>query len=210
MIRRILIVALLLVVAAVARYYVFRLQDMDIAPDYYERKLKLEDFGFPEPQIPQGYRLSAQLPGGLENPSRIPPDRAAGLVTPRIAFPEPDRLTAAYASSFESTLGDRVLVVAGQYLPGPQGTPEAPMGFLREGVFMVTVVAAAPVQREVFTNALSERLDRVKKFGVKLNKLKTIGNVLLKLFMNILVGGFVFLLMLFLAKYFLIIRQVEE
>ncbi len=211
--KRIAIVALLLAVAAFARYQIFRLHEKEIAPDFYQRKMKLEDFCFPEGQLPQGFRLSARLPGAQENPGLLEPSAAAALSTPQLALPFPTRISACRAASYESTIGDRVTLVACEYGPETTGTaeaPEPPPGFFKDGRFLVTAVGSAPAQRDAFLNGLSARVDQLKKLSLKVNKLKTIGNVLLKLFMDLLVGAFVFILLLFLTKYFLIMKTVEE
>lgn len=211
--KRIAIVALLLALAAFARYQVFRLHEKEIAPDFYQRKMRLEDFCFPEGQIPQGFRLAAKLPGAEENPGALEASAAAALATPRLALPFPNRIAACRAASYESTIGDRVTLVACEYGPettGPAEAPEPPPGFLKDGRFLVTTVGSAPAQREAFLNGLSARIDQLKKVSLKVNKLKTIGNVILKLFMDLLVGAFVFILLLFLTKYFLIIKTVEN
>ncbi|MBI2945321.1 MAG: hypothetical protein HYY25_14095 [Candidatus Wallbacteria bacterium] len=200
---------LLLALAAGARFWIFRLQDKEISPEYYQRKMRLEDFALPETAAPQGFRMPPNLSGGFENPSELKPSELARAVKAVPAFPAPSKIVAAHAAAYASALGDEVVLVACQY-GGAADAPAAPAGFQRHGVFLVTAVSSTPLLRDSFMNALSEHLTKLKADSVKLNKVKTIGNVLLKLFMDILVGAFAFILALFLAKYFLILKRVEE
>ena len=58
--------------------------------------------------------------------------------------------------------------------------------------------------------AILEHVDEEKRLRVKVAKLRTAGNASFCFLMDLLVGAFFFVLALFLAKYFLIVRNLEE
>ena len=58
--------------------------------------------------------------------------------------------------------------------------------------------------------AIIEHVDEEKRLRVKVAKLRTAGNASFCFLMDLLVGAFFFVLALFLAKYFLIVRNLEE
>ncbi len=114
MIRQIIIVAILLAVAAACRFWIFRLQDKDIAPEFYDRKLKLEDFWLPDRSAPSGFKLTPTLPGGNENPSIIDASVLPSIPKARVQFPAPERIVKVHAACYASALGDQVLLIAAQ------------------------------------------------------------------------------------------------
>ena len=58
--------------------------------------------------------------------------------------------------------------------------------------------------------AIGKHIDKEKKLRMKIAKLRTAGNASFCFLMDLLVGAFFFVLALFLAKYFLIVRNLEE
>lgn len=201
--RAVIGLVLALAVTGIARFYIFRLQDKEIAADFYERRIQLDDLKLPEQKIPPGFRAVPGDPGTTPGLAEHSTPAAPGSRRP--VFPSSDTISATSSAAYSSTLGERVVVVASQYATAL--APEPPPTFRRWDGCLVTAVAPNPLLAETFLNSLSERVTTLKKDSVKLNKLKTIGNVLLKLFMDILVGTFGVMLALFLVKYFLILRR---
>ncbi len=63
---------------------------------------------------------------------------------------------------------------------------------------------------KTLAEAIGKHADEEKKLRTKVLKLRTAGNASFCFFMDLLVGAFFFVLALFLAKYFLIVRNLEE
>ncbi len=207
--KMIALLVVMLAVAAFARYQVFRLHEMEISPDFYERKMQLDDFFIPEDRLPAGHRLAASLPGTRDNPSELAPSELPGLSGRMPPIPDPELAIVALATAYTDGRGDPVLLLALEYPADVEPPDPLPKNFSRDGQFLLTFVTSNPLVRETYSNALDGQLDKLRTETRKLKKLSTIGNVILKLFMDILVGGFAFLLALFLVKYFLIVRATE-
>lgn len=213
------ICAALLLLFAILRLGIFGWNRKRVSAKQYERKVDLAQFLLSGKEIPEGWSLGAP---GLDrpNPRRgVPLDVVAEL--PETARPPIDGAVEAIHARYERKADERfhLLVLV---LPSKEKAVEAvslagaslssPEWTVRSFAFddrLVVALAPSSVSPLEFLTPIRKKVEARKAFMARIEKLKVIGNALLKILIDLLVFGFIFIVVLFLAKYVFIIRAIE-
>ena len=208
--------AILLFLFVILRLGIFGWSRKQVTEKQYERPVALKHFALTGGEIPPDWRLLADG----ENPR---PAALSELVT---ELPEEIRsdlpttgegLLARYGRGAD---GKAFLLTA--IFPSPEKAVEALAAFSegrKDGAYSLRafafddrlVLAAMPATTPplALLTPLRKKLGERKATIRRIEKLKVIGNALLKILIDLLVFGFCFIVVLFLAKYVFIIRSVE-
>lgn len=201
----ILVSALLLVAATVLRAYIFGWgYGPLVTASSYDRPVPLHRFALTKDETPEGFTGPSGLPTrgdvltgdaadqALRTAGVASPVRPAGVIVVPYAGP-----------------GGRHLLVALRF-PRPEDAGAVAGALTVQDTTALVLVTPPGAADTALAQALRRAAETRKRDRVKLEKLRTAGNATLCFLMDLLVGAFFFILALFLAKYFLILRVVER
>jgi hypothetical protein len=180
-------------------------------PILYDKPVQLKMLKIPTTAVPSGYTADEATGGTVVKPADIG-KRSAELL--RAGFPKTDRVTEYLMATYTGTLGDKVPVITARYgakddLAGLDSKFKSPRYFTQD-YYLAWIGAETDPVVDRFYKAYEDNAKVQKERRAKLEMVAVAGQAELKLLANVLVGSFVFLVVLFLVKYFLVIRQVEE
>jgi hypothetical protein len=210
--RGLIFATLLFAAVAFARYKIFDLDGAQPTSAMYDKPVWLRSLVLPKASIPQGYTIV-----GAENPHPIKADRALNEV-PQLSkaqLPQPSEITEYLVQSFAGTMGDKVHVVTARYA-NKQAAERAGLDRYKGPKFYVVdyyltwIDSPTDEAASQFHAAFDANAKQQKKRRGEMEKVVVAGNAYLKFFADLLVGAFGFMLALFFAKYFLIMRNVED
>lgn len=210
--RGLIIACLLFAAVCFARYKIFDMDGPQPTAALYDKPVWMRSLVIPKASIPQGYTVV-----GSENPSPMKADRALQEV-PQLAkaqLPQPGEITEYLVQSYAGTMGDKVHVVTARYT-NRQAAERAgvdrykPPRYHVVDYYLTWFDSQTDEAASQFNAAFDAHAKQQKKRNVELQKALVAGNAYLKFFADLLVGTFGFMLALFFAKYFLIVRNVED
>jgi hypothetical protein len=194
------------------RYYF--LSDREVAPTRYEKPVLLRQLALPKTSVPSGYLLAMPRPEHTV-PEVVKPGQLAGMV-PQAAsagFPQPDEIAEYLVAVYQSSMGEKVRVVTARY-KGKDALSGAgrlsPPHWTVVDQTVTWIDSDQPEGAKVFHAAFEQNAKLQKQKRQEWEKVFVAGDAYLKLFINIMVGAFGFLVLLFLVKWVLIVRPTQD
>jgi hypothetical protein len=195
-----------------ARYEVFDLDAPKPTAALYDKPVWMRMLAVPRAQSPSGYNLTT-----VENPAPVDAATAHQQV-PRLSqagFPQPGEIKEYLVQSWAGTMGDKVNLVTARYhtkeaLEQAGGGRMKPPRYHVVDYYLTWIDVGDDAAAPQFHDMFDAHVKAQKKKRVDMEKVVVASNAYLKLFADVLVGAFGFMLALFFAKYFLIVRNVED
>ena len=202
----VLICAILFGLALLLRYSIFGFGYGPIVTgDHYDRPVALHRMALPAKRLPLGCEVESQERAGYRIITAAE-EKANELL--RFELPSTgvsNLLVADYRYQDE-----HFVLVALQYQSNGEAKAVRRAFVAQDNVALVLVGPETGPARRALEQAFLDHLREEKILRRKVEKMKTAGNATLCFVMDLLVGAFFFVLCLFLAKYFLIVKNVEH
>ncbi len=209
----------LLILFIILRLGIFGWSRKRITNKQYDKPVSLKYFILRKNEVPKGWSLS---PGELDRPN---PQEATANETmkslPEACRPQLKAVGQAIAANYshdqfgKAYIATFVLATPAEAISAVSIAGEAASSAkweLRSFAFDDRLVLAlvpkgrSPIE---FLGPLRKKVDAKKTYLRKIEKLKVIGNTLIKILIDLLVFGFVFIVILYVTKFVFITRKVE-
>lgn len=195
------------------RFYVYGGRGIDIKPESYRKPPPLESFALLGAKVPPGFILLPNPIRGRKNPTSVAPDTGLSEFS-RGPFGRRESITGFHVAVYRGAMGEGVRLVTARYdpkrvphAPAPTGTP--PDGVHIADHYLTWIDSPSDDARRTFREALARQLPQARRAREAMEKVLVLSKAYLQLFMDLLIGAFCFIVVLFFVKYFLITRRVE-
>ncbi len=198
---------ILLAICVAVRFYVYS-DPPHMGPERYEKPVETRLYHLDprDKEFPAGYEP-------VESEARVVSVSLEEALAPlpeasRPKVPSPEKVARTQVSTYLDDNRARAWVVAVEYRDAE--APQEAGAALRQDRALVFVIREGGRPTGQLAEAVRLKGARMKKLTVQLEKMKTLGNAYIQFGIDVVVGLLFALFALFLTKYFLVMRQIEQ